>query len=97
MYVLSSLPTCSKIIGEVNKIIIDFLWDGKGDKIKRTVLMNNYEDGSLKMLDITTFSKSLKATWLQKYFDDSNKGKWKHFFAIKLRKSWRKVYFYWFP
>ena len=59
VYVLSSLSTCNDTLREVNNLLYDFLWDGKGDKIKRTVMVNGYENGGLQMLDIFTFNKSL--------------------------------------
>ena len=67
VYVLSSLSTCRDTLTEaVNNLLYDFLWDGKGDKIKRTDMLNDYENGGFKMLDIFTFNKSLKISWLHK-------------------------------
>ena len=43
-----------------------FLWNDKGDKIKRKIMINDYSEGGLKMIDITSFNKSLKATWIKK-------------------------------
>jgi len=42
-------------------------------------MINNYESGGLKMIDISSFNKSLKTTWIKKYLDKSNRGKWKDF------------------
>ena len=59
-YLLSSLPTSQKILQDVNTILYDFLWGaGKGDKIKRTEMINSYK-GGLKMIDIRNFNTSLK-------------------------------------
>ena len=52
VYIMSSLPTCPKVQKEVNKLLFEFLWDGKKDKIKRSVLLNTYEKGGLKMVDL---------------------------------------------
>ena len=52
VYILSSLPTPPDILKTINSILYDFLWDGNGDKIKRTTMINNYAKGGLKMLDI---------------------------------------------
>ena len=38
VYVLSSLSTCKDTLREVNNLVYDFLLDGKGDKIERTVM-----------------------------------------------------------
>ena len=86
VYVLSSLSTCQDTLREVNNLLYDFLWGGKGDKIKRTVMVSDYENGGLKMLDIFTFNKSLKVSWLHKFFDKSNKGKWKLILEENLEK-----------
>ena len=34
---------------------------------------NDYPDGGAKMIDIDSFSKYLKATWIKKYLDEENK------------------------
>ena len=51
VYVMSSLPSHHKILHEINSILYDFLWDSKGDKIKRTEMINDYDTGGLKMID----------------------------------------------
>ena len=38
------------------------------------------------MIDIQSFSKSLKATWIKKYLDEENQGKWKYFFDLELER-----------
>ena len=38
-------------------------------------MLNEYEDGGLKMLDIQSFNCALEAKWVQKYLDDSNQAK----------------------
>ena len=65
VYVLSPLPLNAKPIKEVNKLFFAFLWNGKGDKIKENTIINDYPNGGLKMIDIISFSKSLKATWIK--------------------------------
>ena len=45
------------------------------------------------MVDIATFNKSLKNTWIKKYLDGSNHGKWKEFFDFQLRKYSRTPLF----
>ena len=43
-------------------------------------MINNYPDGGLKMIDIESFNKSLKTTWIKKYQE-----KWKVSFELKLQ------------
>ena len=61
VYILSSLGTNEKVLKEINKIFFNFLWSGKGDKIKRNVI-NDIAEGGIKMMDMFSFNKSLKAT-----------------------------------
>ena len=42
-------------------------------------MLNYYENGGLKMLDIQTFNHALKAKWVLKYLDDNNRWEWKLF------------------
>ena len=57
-----------------------FLWDEKGDKIKRNVMINDFSEGGLKMIDIESFNKSLKSSWIKKYLDPENSSSWKFSF-----------------
>ena len=86
VYLLSPLRSNYKVLNEINDLLYTFLWNGKGDKIKRKVMINDFGVGGLKMIDISSFSKSLKTTWIKKYLDNNNKGKWKIFFDITLKK-----------
>ena len=47
VYLLSSLPSPPGVIKEINCLLYDFLWDSKGDKIKRTEMINEYNKGGL--------------------------------------------------
>ena len=49
-------------------------------------MINNYPAGGLKMIDILSFNKSLKTTWIKKYLGTENQGKWKLFFDLELKK-----------
>ena len=69
VYILSPLPTNHNAIREMNNIFFNFLWDGKGDKIKRDIMISDYENGRLKMIDIKLLNKALKAGWIKKYLD----------------------------
>ena len=39
------------------------------------------------MIDIASFNKSLKATWIQKYLDPENRSKWKLLFDYELERN----------
>ena len=51
---------------KINKMLFLFLWDNKPDKIKRDVIVKNYNEGGLKMLHIESFVNALKLSWIRK-------------------------------
>ena len=85
-YIFSPFHANNKVIKEINGLFYNFLWNDKGDKIKRNVMINDYPEGGLKMIDIESFNKSLKAIWIKKYRDMENQGGWKTFLDFELRK-----------
>ena len=86
VYLLSPLRSNYRVLNEINDLLYTFLWNGKGDKIKRKDMINEFGVGGLKMTDISSFNKSVKTTWIKKYLDNNNKGKWKIFFDITVKK-----------
>ena len=50
---------------------------GKGDKIKRNVMINKKEDGGLSIPHVQTFCQTLKMTWIKKILDVNNHASWK--------------------
>ena len=60
-------------------------WDGKGDKIKCDIMISEYEDGGLRMIDIRLLTQALKLGWVKRYLDKENEAKWKLFFNEQLR------------
>ena len=86
VYLLSPLRSNNKILHEINDLFYSFLWNGKSDKIKRKVTINDPHDGGLRMIDLISFNKSRKTTWIKKYLDNDNYGKWKIFLDIVLKK-----------
>ena len=66
VYILSPLPTNHHALEEINNLFFKFLWSGKDDKIKRTIMINDYSNGGLRMIDIKSFNMALKSTWVEK-------------------------------
>ena len=85
VYILSPLPTDHEVVNEVNNLGYNFLWGGKGDKIKRDTMISDYEHGGLKMMDVRLFARALKSTWIKKYLDAENHAKWKLFSDLQLQ------------
>ena len=47
-------------------------------------MIDDYLEGGLKIIDVTSFNKSLKATWIKEYQDNENFSKWKVLFNLEL-------------
>eukprot|EP00105_Crassostrea_gigas_P040116 XP_019924264.1 PREDICTED: uncharacterized protein LOC109619185 [Crassostrea gigas] len=74
-----SLPTPRReTILSLNKDIFEFVWNAKCDKIKRSVITQDYQQGGLKMLEMNKFIMSLKCSWLKR--------------LIKGKKSWIDIF-----
>ena len=54
MYILTPLVTFAEAEREVNKLVSEFLRDGKGYKIK--VRLRDSKEGGLRMIDINMFN-----------------------------------------
>ena len=92
IHLLSPLQINSQIIKQINDLFFDFLWNSKGDKNKRNVIIQNYGNGRLRMIDIACFNKGLKSVWIRKYLDESNKGKWKVFLTLSSKNLEAKLF-----
>ncbi len=68
----------------LNSTFYNFIWNNKPDKIKRSIIISNFEEGGLKMIHIESFSKSLKMYWIQKLLDDSITSEWKTLLVERL-------------
>ena len=49
------------------------LWNKGPDKIKRAVVIQNYQYGGLRMINVDIFIKSLKLTWLRRILLKNNR------------------------
>jgi hypothetical protein len=84
---LNVLPNPSdKIINEIQSIFYSFRWSGKPDKIKRKVIIGQYEEGGLKMPHIEYFSHGLKMVWINKILDPLKIAPWKTLFIDQYNK-----------
>jgi len=56
-------------------------------------MINDYLEGGLKIIDVTSFNKSHKATWIKEYQDNENCSKWKVLFNLELGNCGGKTEF----
>ena len=55
---------------EIDKILYNFIWNGKPHKIKKSVLITGPEKGGVNMIHIESFSKTMKLFWIRKLLDN---------------------------
>ena len=92
VHILISLPSPSpKILNELNKLFYDFLWDGKPDKIKRSVSKTKINKGGIGVIDVHIFDKALKLTWVRRYFNSH--ASWKLLFD-KMYPNFKEMFNY---
>ena len=66
-HLFTSLPNPTlSFIEKLNKTFYDFIWDNKPVKVKRSILIQDYLDGGLKMLNTDWYIQSLKTTWIRR-------------------------------
>ena len=70
IYSTSLLPIPKHLIDSINKIIFDFIWDGKTPKIKRKTIIAEKKYGGLKMIDFEIMERSLKRAWVKRIIDN---------------------------
>ena len=63
IYFCSILPTPKELLKELNKILFKFLWKGV-DEVTRASVINEYEEGGLRMVDLECIAESLRLAWL---------------------------------
>jgi hypothetical protein len=73
------------MINDIKNMMFQFLWDHKPDKISRNTIIQNYEDGGLKMIDIESSLNSLKVSWVKRLLYGKD-AKWKHLYLNELTK-----------
>ena len=58
---------------KLNTLLYNFLWNYKPDQVKREIIIKNYNEGGLKMIDVKKFMIALKSTWIRRLYTDERK------------------------
>lgn len=66
LYAASVLHIPDNIINDIDKLFFDFIWPNGKHHVKKCVLVQQIEDGGIKMPDIASKIKALKITWVQR-------------------------------
>ena len=84
LIIVDSIPNI--FLNKLNRLIYQFIWGSKIEKVKRCTLTKDYVDGGIKMIDIKKQMFSFRLKWLGQLLNE-NKGMWKemaHFWFNKL-------------
>ena len=71
-YAASMAYVQKKVIQELEKLKKIFLWNSSTVKIKHSTLVNEYEDGGIKNVDIEARLKATRLTWVCRLCDDNH-------------------------
>ena len=83
VYICALLPTSNELLKQLNQLLFKFSWKGT-DKVRRVSVINEYEKGSLKMIDLEIMVRSLRLVWLKRIFN-GNDGTWKRYSKNQLK------------
>ena len=86
IYVMNVMDVPVKVMKEVEGMISNFLWEGKGVRIAREVLENEYEDGGLKLVNLERKKKALRVKMMVRYLKDNRDHVWKIFLEEAINK-----------
>ena len=76
LYRLTNISSNDEVIKEINKVMYSFIWNGK-DKIKRLVIINDIENGGLRMTHLETAIQAQKVMILKRYVNNGDRA-WKY-------------------
>ena len=68
----SNLYLPPHVIDAANKMIFDFIWEGKPPKIKKSTITGEKANGGLKMIDFGLMEIALKIAWIQRIRQNSD-------------------------
>ena len=70
VHTISNLTISKAHIQSVNSAIFKFIWKNKKDKIKRGVMISDYEEGGLRAPSIDIMAKSMKLAWISRLLSE---------------------------
>ena len=85
VHLFSALPDpAPDMFRRLNTESFKFIWGGKAEKIKRTTMYNDYENGGFKMPNFELFCMAQKLTWIKKLMDETFVSDWKTLFLSEM-------------
>uniref|UniRef100_A0A671TR16 Reverse transcriptase domain-containing protein n=1 Tax=Sparus aurata TaxID=8175 RepID=A0A671TR16_SPAAU len=85
-YVMNVMDVPERVLKDVDKLVSEFLWEGKGVRIAREVMENEYEDGGLKLINLEKKKKALRVKMMTRYLRNRGDHTWKVFLKEAIDK-----------
>ena len=92
LYVASVYHIPDYILKEVEALAYMFLWNGRAHRVKQRVVIQDFELGGCKMIDLFEINKVQKIKIVKRYLS-SPEGAWKHTMKTILGKSDLALFF----
>lgn len=92
LFIASLTPIPHSVLGELDKMAFNFLWKGS-DKIKRTTMFQEYNNGGLKMMNFELMVKVQRIMWVKRLLYGDQQMKWKLYFDYITRHVGGKFIF----
>ena len=65
IFLANLIPFPEEKIKEINEICYEFIWNSKTCKVKRNIMIQDYEQGGMRMPDLKTIIKVQKLKWIK--------------------------------
>ena len=75
-HIASVIEISDFYIKRIESCLYAFIWNGKNDKVKRNILISDYEKGGLNMVHFKSVCEKYKLKWIQKCLNPESAG-WK--------------------
>jgi len=67
IFLLTMLPSPNpELLKNLERILYEFIWNGKADRIRRTTLIGDLDLGGINMINISSLNKALKISWVKR-------------------------------
>ena len=77
LYPMSVLPIPTNVVSIVDNMIIDFMWNKRQPKVRKEVIIQNIENGGIKVPKFATIVEANRISWIRRLLNDSD-AKWKN-------------------
>ena len=90
VHLFLALPNPNEnIIKDLERLLFRYIWIQKNDRISRKTIIQDYQNGGLRMVCVKSLIKSLKVTWIRRILHATNDISWFNLLFDTLPKNFR--------